>query len=310
MNNMKFGIGLIPQGNDDENIRLSKLAEDAGFEYLWISDNPNMDLYKLLRNILIETETIKIGPGVTNPFIRKPGKLSIEMMNLNKLSDNRITLGIGPGNKSQLDKMNITWEKPLTKLKRSINVINDMNHNNPKNKIPIYVEATGPKLVELAGKLTNGVMVNASHPKDYGMILKQVENSPEISKKGENQFDIMAYSATSIDNDYQKAQNAAKIVVAFIIAGSPAHVLERHGISEEIRNDIYLSLSKGNIGGGMRLVKDDFIEEFSIAGTCEDIIPKIKDLEKIGVTQYIASAPIGNNIAESIKLFGEVISTY
>lgn len=301
---MKFGIGLIPQNNLDETVRQVKLAEEAGFEYAWINDNPDIDIYKLFRNTLIETESIKICSGVTNPYIRKPGRLSIELMKLNKLSDNRMVLGIGPGNKSQLDKLNITWEKPLTTLKRSLNVIKDMNNNNPDYEIPIYVEATSTKLLELAGKMANGVLINASHPKDYENILKSTENVDY-----EN-FDLIAYSSTSINEDDETAKNAARIVVAFIIAGSPQHILERHGISEKIKNDIYLSLSKGNIGGAIRLVTDNFIDEFSIAGSPDEIIPKIKSLEKVGVDQYIAGAPIGKNIDESIRLLGDVISTY
>ncbi|WP_458404069.1 5,10-methylenetetrahydromethanopterin reductase [Methanobrevibacter sp.] len=307
---MKFGIGLIPQKNLDESVKLVKLAEEMGFEYAWISDNPDIDIYKLLRNALLETESIKIGPGVVNPYIRKPGKLSIELMNLNKISNNRIILGIGPGNKPQLDRLNITWEKPLTTLKRSINVVRDMNHNNPDHMIPIYVESPSNELLELAGKTSDGVLINSSNPKDYENISRPIQKGLANSKKEIDDFEVIAYGATSIGNDAEIARNASRIAVAFIIAGSPPHILERHSIPEQVKNDIYLSLSKGDIGSAMRLVSDDFIDEFSIAGSPEDIIQKIKGLEKAGAAQYVAGAPIGRDIYESVRLFGDVISTY
>lgn len=307
---MKFGIGLIPQSNTAETVNLIRLAEEAGFEYAWIFDKTDIDIYKLLRNTLLETESIKIGPGVTNPYIRKPGKLSIEMMNLNKISGNRIVLGIGPGNKSQLDKLGILWEKPVTKLKRSIKVISDMNDKNPNHEIPIYIEAASSKLLELAGKTADGVLINASHPKDFHEISNPIEKGLEISKKDRNTFSIASYSTTSVSNDSETAKNTARVAVAFLIAGSAPHVLERHGISLEAKNRIYLSLSKGDIGGAMRLISDDIIDEFSTTGNPDEVTEKIKQLEKAGVDHYIAGAPIGRDARQSIQLLGDIISDY
>ena len=70
---MKFGIEFVPDKPLDEIVKLVKLAEDVGFEYAWITDHyNNKNVYETLALLAANTETIKIGPGVTNPYVRSP----------------------------------------------------------------------------------------------------------------------------------------------------------------------------------------------------------------------------------------------
>ena len=117
MKTMKFGIGIIPQDNLEENIELIKLAEDVGFEYAWISHKSDMNMYQLLKAITLETETIKIGPGVTNPYIKNVENFLYEMIHLNNLSNNRTVFGIGPGNRKIMKELNRQWSNPVSTLK-------------------------------------------------------------------------------------------------------------------------------------------------------------------------------------------------
>lgn len=306
---MKFGIGLIPHGNLENTIDLVKLAEDVGFEYAWISHKPNQNIYALLEQICNETTTIKIGPGVTNPYIRKPKNSAFEIMNIHNEFDKRAIFGIGPGNKEQLEQLKITWKKPISTLKDYITIMKKSFKDNDC-EIPIYIGAQSPKLLEMSGKIADGALINASHPKDYEELISHVENGMNGSSRNISDFDVGAYTATSIGEDSESAKNAARIVVAFIIAGSAPPVLERHDLPKGLSEEIHLSLSKGDIGGAIRLVNDDLLDIFSITGTSEEIISKINSLEKTGVTQYVVGAPIGKETDNSIRLFEDVIASF
>ena len=307
---MKFGVGIIPNNNLNNMIAYAKLAEDAGFEYLWVSDYPNCNIYNILESISRETENIKIGPGVTNPYLRNPQTSAFEIMNINTSSNNRAVFGIGPGNKDQAEKLMRSWETPVADLKKYIHEISKSFQQEKNQGIPIYIGAQSPKLLEIAGESVDGVLINASHPKDYKKLIKHVEKGINNSKRNMNAFDICAYTSTSIGKDLESAKNAAKIVVAFTIAGASPPLLERHNINEKISNEIYFSISTGNIGGAIGLISDELVNKFSITGTHDEIIQKIKSLEKTGVTQYIAGPPLGQNMNTSIELLGDVISSF
>ena len=320
---MKFGIEFVPQIPLDELVSLVKLAEDVGFEYAWITDHyNNKNVYETLALIASETETIKMGPGVTNPYVRSPAISASAIATIDEISEGRATFGIGPGDKATFDALGIAWDKPVSTIKAAIADINTLLSGGKteagaalggakavQEHIPIYMGAQGPKMLETAGEIADGVLINASNPKDYEAAMPMIKKGIEAAG-GDKEFDVGAYTATSIGADSDAAKNAAKIVVAFIAAGSPAPVIERHGLPEGFNEQMGAFLAKGDFGGAIGAVTDEALDAFSVCGTPDEFIPKIEGLAEMGVTQYVAGSPVGKNVEESIKLLGDVIASF
>ena len=320
---MKFGIEFVPNQPLDEIVKLVKLAEDVGFEYAWITDHyNNKNVYETLALIASETETIKMGPGVTNPYVRSPAISASAIATIDEISEGRATFGIGPGDKATFDALGIEWTKPVSTIKAAIADINTLLAGEKteggaalggakavQEHIPIYMGAQGPKMLETAGEIADGVLINASNPKDYEAAMPMIKKGIEVAG-GDKEFDVGAYTATSIGADSDAAKNAAKIVVAFIAAGSPAPVIERHGLPEGFNEQMGAFLAKGDFGGAIGAVTDEALDAFSVCGTPDEFIPKIEGLAEMGVTQYVAGSPVGKNVEESIKLLGDVIASF
>ena len=318
---MKFGIEFVPQIPLDELVKLVKLAEDVGFEYAWITDHyNNKNVYETLALIANATETIKMGPGVTNPYVRSPAISASAIATIDEISEGRATFGIGPGDKATFDALGIAWEKPVSTIKAAIADINTLLAGGKteagaalggakavQEHIPIYMGAQGPKMLETAGEIADGVLINASNPKDYEAAMPMIKKGIGDQAKD---FDVGAYTATSIGADSDAAKNAAKIVVAFIAAGSPPPVIERHGLPEGFNTQMGDFLAKGDFGGAIGAVTDEALDAFSVCGTPDEFIPKIEGLAEMGVTQYVAGSPVGKNVEESIKLLGDVIASF
>ena len=320
---MKFGIEFVPQIPLDEIVKLVKLAEDVGFEYAWITDHyNNKNVYETLALLAANTETIKMGPGVTNPYVRSPAISASAIATIDEISEGRATFGIGPGDKATFDALGIEWTKPVTTIKAAIADINTLlagekteggaalgGVKKVQDHIPIYMGAQGPKMLETAGEIADGVLINASNPKDYEAAMPMIKKGLAAAG-GDKSFDVGAYTATSIGPDSDAAKNAAKIVVAFIAAGSPPPVIERHGLPEGFNEQMGAFLAKGDFGGAIGAVTDEALDAFSVCGTPDEFIPKIEGLAEMGVTQYVAGSPVGKNVEESIKLLGDVIASF
>ncbi len=321
---MKFGIEFVPNKDLKKIAKLVKLAEDVGFEYAWITDHyNNKNVYEALALIADATETIKLGPGVTNPYVRSPAITAAAIATLDEISDGRATLGIGPGDKATFDALGIEWTKPVSTIKSAVEVFRTLLAGEKtaggaqlggtkavQEKVPIYQGAQGPKMLETAGEIADGVLINASNPLDYEAALPLIKKGAESAGRSLADIDVGAYTATSIATDTDKAKNAAKIVVAFIAAGSPPPVLARHGLPEGINEKLGGLIGKGDFGGAIGAVDDALLEAFAVVGTPDEFVPKIKALEAGGVTQYVVGSPVGPNEEESIKLFGDVIASY
>jgi 5,10-methylenetetrahydromethanopterin reductase len=322
---MKYGIEFVPNEPVMKLAYYTKLAEDNGFSNVWITDHyNNRDVYSTLTVLALSTNRILLGTGVTNPYTRNVSITASSIASINELSGGRAVLGIGPGDKATFDAMGIAWEKPLTTVKEAVAALREffagkkvtteglVSFKGAKlafksGNIPIYLGAQGPKMLELAGEIADGVLINASHPKDFEVAVKQIEKGASKAGRSMDEIDVGAYASFSIDKNAEKAKNEAKIVVAFIVAGSPDAVLERHGIAKSDAENIASLIAKGDFGGLMGAVTDDMMDAFSVYGTPEDCMQRINELKEIGVTQLIAGSPIGPNKERSIKLIGKEI---
>jgi 5,10-methylenetetrahydromethanopterin reductase len=322
-----FGIEFVPSDPVLKLAYYTKLAEDNGFDNVWITDHyNNRNVYTTLAVLAQNTNRIKLGTGVTNPYTRNAAITAQSIGAINEISGGRAVLGIGPGDKATFDAMGIEWEKPMTTVSETVAVIKEylsgkkvsfqgerVNINGAKlafkpGNIPIYIGAQGPKMLELSGKIADGVLINASHPKDFTFAIKQINAGAKAAGRNPKDIDVGAYACFSIDKKEDKARNEAKIVVAFIVAGSPDAVLERHNIDVDAKKTIGGAIAKGDFPALMGgLVTDDMIDAFSICGTPDTCKSRIDELTKIGVTQIIVGSPIGPDKEKSIKLIGKEI---
>ncbi len=316
-----FGIEFVPADPALKIGYLSKLAEDVGFETVWITDHyNNRDVYTTLAVLSMVTNKIKLGTGVTNPYTRSPIITASSIASVNELSGGRAVLGMGPGDKATFDAMGIAWEKPLTKVRESIAVIRALLKRErvtwggmnaqlsfSAGDIPIYMGAQGPKMLELAGEIADGVLINASHPEDFRAAIPLIRNGIEKAGRKPEDVKICAYTSFSVDKDRSKALSEARKVVAFIAAGSPDVVLERHNIDTSQRDEISKAISRGDFAGAMKSVTDRMLDVFSVSGTPEECRARVDELLSIGVNQIVVGSPIGPDKERSIKLIGKKI---
>jgi len=317
-----FGIEFVPEESVLKIGYMAKLAEDAGFGNIWITDHyNNRDVWTTLAVLSLLTNKISLGTGVTNPYTRNAAITASSIASINELSGGRAILGIGPGDKATFDKMGIDWDKPLSRVKETVLAIRAFlakeqvsqagfkgaQMSFTTSKIPIYIGAQGPKMLELAGAISDGVLINASHPDDFKFAVPMIRAGAEKAGRKPEDVQVCAYASFSADKDPAKAVNASKIVVAFIVAGSPENVLERHGIGMDEARAISDAISRFDFKGAMDGVTPKMTEAFSISGAPADCRARIDELLSTGVTQIVVGSPIGPNKESAIKLIGKQV---
>jgi 5,10-methylenetetrahydromethanopterin reductase len=100
---MKFSLELLPNEPIKDIIEIIQLAEDIGFENVWITDHyNNRDVFEVLSIAAYETSTIRMGSGVSNPYVRNPVTIAAATATLNEISEGRAIVGVGPGDKATM----------------------------------------------------------------------------------------------------------------------------------------------------------------------------------------------------------------
>ena len=319
-----FGIEFVPNETVPTIINYCKFAEDNGLNYLWITDHyNNRNVFEMLALIAANTSRIRRvrASPTRSPRARQlPHPRSARSTRYPTAGQHSVS---APATSSTLPKIGIPMETPVARLTEAVGIIKGLwagtPVNTPDNKvfkfagaalaykpkqkaIPVYIGAQGEKMLETAGKIGDGALINASNPKDFAFAVPIIKKAA-----GEKKFDIAAYTSFSIDNDSKKAKSAVRPVVAFIAAGAPVPVLQRHGLDLNAVNTIKGGLATGDFKTAFGAVNDAMIDAFSIYGTPAEMNAKIADLEKMGVTQIVAGSPIGGDKNKSIRLIGKYV---
>jgi 5,10-methylenetetrahydromethanopterin reductase len=324
---VKFGIEFVPKEPYWKITYYTVQAEKGGFSNLWITDHfNNRNVYVALTTAAIYTNKITLGPGVTNPYMVNPVFTAQAMATLNELAPGRVVLGIGAGDKTTLRCVGVELHKPLKAVRESVDIIRMLIRGEkvvfkgeifridgarfffkPTGGVPIYIGAQGPKMLALAGKIGDGVLINACHPLDVKYAIRHVKEGVNGSGRKLTELDIAAYTSFSVHKDLKKATKAAIPVVAYIVAGSPPQVLENHEIDPKKAEEIRDALKVNDWNRAFEAVSQRMIEAFSICGTPELCIERIDELLKLGISQFVIGSPIGPKVKAAISLISEEI---
>jgi len=328
---VKFGIEFVPREPYWKIIYYTVQAERGGFSNLWVTDHfNNRNVYVTLSTAALYTNEIIFGSGVTNPYMVNPVFTAQAIATLNELAPGRVILGIGAGDKTTLESVGMEMQKPLAAVQEAVEIFRKITSGEnvaykgevfktagakflfkPKGTIPVYVGAQGPKMLELAGKIGDGVLINACHPKDVEYAVDCVKGGVKAANKRFEEIDVAAYTSFSVHEDIKKANKAAVPVVSFIVAGSPPQLLERHGIDLRKAEEIKGALKANDWGRAFSGVTPEMIAAFSVCGTPDMCIERISELLRSGISQFVVGSPIGANVREAINLIsGKIIPNF
>ena len=323
-----FGVEFVPQELYWRTTFYVMQAEKRGFDFTWITDHfNNRNVYTSLGFLAAYTDRIKLGLGVTNPYLVHPAVAAQSISTLNEMAPGRVVLGMGAGDKTTLDMVGVRQRAPLTAVREAVEIIRkfigrdtsgfdgkmfqkregSLLNFKVRDKIPVYIGAQGPKMLALAGRMGDGVLINASHPEDIKIALSHVERGVRRAGRSMADLDVAAYTSISIARREEDAKGAVIPVVAFIAAGCPSRILKRHDIPLEASDKIKEALVKRNWGEAFSSVTPEMIEAFSICGTPKICIEKVDALFRLGITQFVAGSPLGPKVREAIDLLGSEV---
>lgn len=328
---LKFGVELVPAKGIEKLVDYGVYLEQGGLKNIWITDHyTNMDPYILLTLMANATNSVKLGLGVTNPFTRHVAATACAISALDYVSKQRVILGLGAGDTPTLASLNMEAKKIVNTISETVQAIRLLwnekivNFNGefvtlknarlnfkPAGKVPLYIGAQGPKMLELAGEIGDGILINASDELDFKIARKLITQGANKANRKVKDLDIVAYTCFSVSDDKDSALQSAFQVIAFIAAATPDNVLERHDLDIAKARKMKACIEKGNIPKAFELVDSSFIEAFSITGTPEQCIDKIETLKKVGVTQFVFGSPLGPKKQKAVELIREkILSCY
>jgi len=309
---VRFGVGMAPVEPLKKVVATAKLAEELGFEYVVHADQRfagEKDVFVTLAADALNTAKVKLGPCVSDPFSRIPALLAVAIASLDELSGGRAVLGLGAGG-SGFAQMHLERKHVTQALRETIVLIkvllagNLVNHDGElfkltdaqlkfeaRRDVPIYLATRSPMNLELAGELADGALIATYVSKDQlQFAVDRVRAGAEKAGRKLEDVKLISWVYTSISDDGRQAvENVRYFVTQAIINTSPeAYPTILAGFHPDL--PAFLSKCRDSGREGIEAaykdrtyMTDEVIKRFSVAGTADDCIAKIKEISSFGI---------------------------
>jgi len=283
-------------------------AEDLGYESLWIAETGGPDPYILSALAAQVTKKARIGTAVSPIYFRTPATIASLAGTLGQVAPGRFVLGLGTSSHAMVENWHgQKFDKPLTRMRETVQVVRAMLAGEkldfagrtlrtkgfrllapPPQPVPIYVGALRPPMLELAGEVGDGVIVNLFPPEALPKMLEHVAIGARRAGRNEKP-EVVCRHQVLVTDDVEMARNVFRSALTGYFA-TPVYnkFAAWYGFEEEAA-----TIEKGFRTGDRELTRkgmtDRLVDALAIFGPLEKCRERIAEYAAAGVTTAIIS---------------------
>lgn len=303
-------------------LEMAEYAEAAGFSEIWQADTRlARDCIVMMSAFLTRTRKLRLGSGVLPIWTRNAAVIAASWSTMWELgkqvsgdpdAPSRVMLGLGAWWEPIASRVGEKREKPLKAMREYVEAIRALfsmeevtyagefvkldrvrldvvfGDTRPRD-IPIYIGATGDKMLELAGEICDGVVLNYVVSVDYiRRAIDLVAQGAAKAGKTIDQIDRPELLVCSLsDDDPRAAYFEARKLVAYYLATEP-HIMKASGVPEDLIRKVQSVMSwpatEADYIAAARVIPDDVPRMLMAVGTSDECVAKVREYVDAGVT--------------------------
>ena len=307
-------------------------AEQRGFEAVWQADS------RLVRDAVVPmaafaacTETIRIGSGVVDCWTRNPARLASTVSTLDDLAPGRIILGIGAWWEPLATKVGVHRHRSLKAMRETVEACRALladetvtydgefvhldgveldyvyQERRPKD-VPIYIGATGDRMLELTGEIADGVVLNYLVSPEYNRrAMDRLADGAARAGRSVDDLDRPQLVVCSVAETRAEALDGARLMVTQYLGQQP-HIMKASGVPESLLEEIGRVLTwpatHEQVEAASKLVPDEIVQMICAAGTADEVREKVAQYMADGCTCPILY-PLGPDVRLMIDVFAD-----
>lgn len=299
-------------------IEMVKYAEERGFSEIWQADTRlARDCIVMMGAFLAETTRLRFGSGVLPIWTRNPAVIAASWSTMWELGgkvdgQGRVMLGLGAWWEPIASRVGVKREKPLQAMREHVEAIRRLftmeevtyqgefvnldrvrldvayGDTSPRD-IPIYIGATGNKMLEMAGEICDGVVLNYVVSVDY------IREAVELVRRGAERVgktlaevdrpELLVCSLS--DDDPQAAMMEGKTLVAYYLGTEP-HIMKASKVDEDlikkVQDFVGWPATEEDYRRAAKLIPDEVVRKLMAVGTSQQCRDKVAEYIEAGVT--------------------------
>jgi len=333
-NRLKLGVVLNGRRSASEIAELARLAEQQGFEHLWLSGGSRTkDHFLRLAAAAANTKRIQLGPVAISPFEMHPVRIGLSLLTLSEMAGGRASIVLGGGG-DLAATLNLPLKNRVQAVAETVDLIHLLGQGgevNYRGRIfqtkglfspwqgvsvpPLYVGANRPKMLQMTAEKADGVMVTDMPLSYVKGLVDQVRRELLRARRDLGKFRMSNWFVWNIQDTEEEALRLARRTLGFRL-----HYVRDVAASIGLTADQALELKRKQpdmlraIFEGRdpymppREVTKALIDHLTLTGSPQHLdkfVEKLHDFEKQGLDE-MALAVEGNPVS-AIKLLGEKV---
>ncbi len=287
-------------------------AEQRGFDAVWQAESRLVrEATAPLAAYAAVTERIRVGSGVSDIWSRNPARLAATFSTLDDLAPGRVLCGLGAWWDPLAQKVGIARRHPLTVMREVVTALRALLANEtvtfhgewvhldgveldyvyqerrPK-QIPIYIGATGDRMLELAGEIADGVVLNYLVSPGYNeRALERLEVGLARSGRALDDLDRPQLVVCSVHEDEATALDMARLMVTQYLGQQP-HIMRASGVPQSLLEAVGELLTwpatHEEVVAASTLVPDEIVRMLTASGTADQARARVAEYVAHGCT--------------------------
>ena len=321
MESLGVRLDPIPQIGIQDSIGLAQLAESLGYEMVWVPEGGGSDSITRLAAYAGSTSTVRLGTGILPAFSRTPGLTAMTALGMHIISDGRFSLGLGVGHRGSAEGIHgIPFRRPMTRIRETVDVVRQLlkgEHVTYQGKVfnvkdgslgyggesdvPIYIAALGPQMLELAGELADGVLLNWATPSYLERAMEHLNIGAARAGRDLEEIHVACYIRVAVTPDRNMVRTPLKQqILRYCGMDYYRNFFAQTGFANEAEA-IGRYLEEGNRAAAARSVTDKMQRTLAVFGGVDYCRKEIQLRRDLGIQMPVIAPFIAGGALNSYR---------
>jgi probable F420-dependent oxidoreductase len=305
-------------------------AERRGYRRLWVAEAAGRDAVTTMTLIAAHTDRIEVASGIVPIQTRTPQLLAMTGASLAHLAPGRIALGLGVSSSVIIGQWHgLPFRAPLAQMREAVTLLRQCFSGErvsfegthyrarnfrlavppPKEPVKILLAALNPGMLELAGELADGVLLNWIAPEAVPASIRHLEAGARRAGRTLGNFEIASFIRTVVTDDVEATRQAlARDITGYATVDSYARFFAATGFADETER-ANTAWKAGDRAGAVKAISPRMLDALGVVGSADFCRARIADFARAGLTEpVVLPFPTGEDprptVLSTLRAFG------